>query len=55
MELMDEMCDSKDKGGVVPCPTECQDMKTHVRSECTISLLGLLILEEKCPDSVRIG
>lgn len=29
-EHIDEMCDSKDKGEVVPCPTECQDTKTNV-------------------------
>ena len=48
----DEMCDSKDKGQVVPCPTECQDMKKNMGSECTNSLSGRLILGENCPDSL---
>ena len=54
MERIDEMCDSKDKGEVVPCPTECKDMKTNVGSECTNSLSVRLILGENCPDSVWV-
>jgi hypothetical protein len=53
VEHIDEMCDNKDKDAVVPCPTECQDMKTNVGSECMSSLSGSLTLGENCPGSVR--
>jgi hypothetical protein len=55
VERIDEMCDCKDEGEFVACPTECQDMKTNVGSECTNSLSGRFILGENCPDSVWVG